>query len=145
MSIVGVVAVGVLVDILLDDKDLGKYIKGIFGIIVVLVILAPLPKIFKNNKKIHFETKFGNVEMDKHAYWAILENSIEYQEDELTTRLRNAEQIVKAVKIKMDNQSMRYVAVDIYFESGMIDQRKTQEIVREKLGKYIEINFVEDR
>ncbi len=143
LSIVGVVAVGVLVDILLDDKDLGKYIKGIFGIIVVLVILDPLPKMLKNNKKVDFNQKSSNIEMDKGAYSAIWENNIEYQEKELVAELRAAGQVVESVKIEYDKPKMQAVAVTVSYECGMIEKDKTQEIVKNKLGKSIEIKYVE--
>ncbi len=43
-SIVGIVLLGALVEILLPDGDSRKYIRGVYGLIVVLVIVAPLPK-----------------------------------------------------------------------------------------------------
>ena len=44
MSIVGVVALGVLLEIMLPDGKISKYIKGIFSLAVVLIIITPLPK-----------------------------------------------------------------------------------------------------
>ncbi len=49
LSIVGVVSLGVLLEILLEDGETSKYIKGVFAIAVVLVIVAPLPKFFKKD------------------------------------------------------------------------------------------------
>lgn len=48
MTIVGVVCIGVLLDILIPDGEINKYIRGIFGIVVVLVIVAPIPKLVGN-------------------------------------------------------------------------------------------------
>lgn len=49
LSIVGVVALGVLLEILLAEGETSKYIKGVFALSVVLVLVAPLPKFFDKN------------------------------------------------------------------------------------------------
>lgn len=49
LSIVGVVALGVLLEILLSDGQTSKYIKGVFSLAVVLVLVAPLPKFLNKN------------------------------------------------------------------------------------------------
>ena len=48
MGIVGVVAVGVLLEILLENTEIAKYIKGVFALALVFVIVSPLPSLFKN-------------------------------------------------------------------------------------------------
>lgn len=57
LSIVGVVAMGVLLEILLGEGQTAKYIKGVFALAVVLVIVAPLPKFF--DKNFDFDSVFG--------------------------------------------------------------------------------------
>lgn len=47
ISIVGVVSLGVLIEIILPDGENTKYIRGIFSIIVIFVIISPLPKMMK--------------------------------------------------------------------------------------------------
>ncbi len=49
MSIVGITALGVLMDILLPEGETSKYIKGIFALFTVFVIIYPLPKIINGN------------------------------------------------------------------------------------------------
>lgn len=57
LSIVGVVALGVLLEILLADGETAKYIKGVFALAVVLVLVAPLPKFL--NKDFDVSEFFG--------------------------------------------------------------------------------------
>ena len=45
LSIVGVVLIGILIDVILPSGQTSKYIKSIFAIISVFVILSPLPKL----------------------------------------------------------------------------------------------------
>lgn len=48
MSIVGVVIVGVLIDVLTPEGDSNKYVKGVYALIVVLVIVSPIVKALKS-------------------------------------------------------------------------------------------------
>lgn len=44
-GIVGIVVVGVLIDILLPEGDSNKYIKGIYALIVVFIVISPIAKL----------------------------------------------------------------------------------------------------
>lgn len=45
-GITGVIALGVLLEILLPEGQTGKYVKGAFSLLVILVIVSPLPTVF---------------------------------------------------------------------------------------------------
>lgn len=49
LSIIGIVFVGVLIDVIMPDGEMNKYIKGMFGIIALFVIVSPIQKIFDNS------------------------------------------------------------------------------------------------
>ena len=44
-GIVGVIALGVLLQVLLPEGQTGKYVKGAFSLLVIFVIVAPLPSV----------------------------------------------------------------------------------------------------
>ena len=46
-SILGVVVVGVIVELLTQQRRMGNFIRAIYGFIVLLVIVSPLPKLLK--------------------------------------------------------------------------------------------------
>ena len=46
-SILGVVVVGVVVELLTQNRRMGNFIRSIYGFVVLLVIVAPLPKLLK--------------------------------------------------------------------------------------------------
>ena len=46
-SIVGVVVVGVVVELLTEKRRMGNFVRSIYGFIVLLVIIAPLPNLLK--------------------------------------------------------------------------------------------------
>lgn len=49
LSIVGVVVLGVLIDVIIPEGQTNKYIKSIFAIVTVFVIASPLPKLVKSD------------------------------------------------------------------------------------------------
>ena len=46
-SILGVVVVGVIVELLTQNRRMGNFIRSIYGFIILLVIVSPLPKLLK--------------------------------------------------------------------------------------------------
>ena len=70
IGIVGVVSLGVLIEIILPDGENTKYIRGIFSIVVIFVIISPLPKMLKgdffkefvgeNNAQIEIDEEYYN-------------------------------------------------------------------------------------
>lgn len=59
MSIVGVVVIGVLIDVLTPEGESNKYVKGVYALIVVLVIASPIAKALKS--EIDFSKYFDEV------------------------------------------------------------------------------------
>ena len=49
LSIVGIVFLGVLVDVIMPNGEMNKYVKGVFSIIALFVIVSPVQKIFDSN------------------------------------------------------------------------------------------------
>ena len=49
LSIVGVFMLSVLLDLMLSDGKMAKYIKGIMGLVLIFVIVSPLPKLLKSD------------------------------------------------------------------------------------------------
>lgn len=45
-AIAGVIALGILLEILLPEGQTAKYVKGAFSLLVVFVIVSPLPSVF---------------------------------------------------------------------------------------------------
>lgn len=48
-SIVGVVVVGVVVDLMTQGRRMGNFIRAIYGFIILFVIVSPLPNLLKMN------------------------------------------------------------------------------------------------
>lgn len=69
LSVVGIVVIGVLVDLILPEGEMQKYIKAIFSVFMVFVMISPILKIDINN-----------IDLNKFVY---NENSVSVNEDYL--------------------------------------------------------------
>lgn len=52
MSIVGAICLTILLDVLLEEGETKKYVKGIVSLIILSVIISPLPQLLSNNGSI---------------------------------------------------------------------------------------------
>ena len=48
LSIVGITVVGVLVELLLTDSPMSKFVRALYGFFILFIIVQPLPAFFKN-------------------------------------------------------------------------------------------------
>ncbi len=58
MSIVGVICLGVLLEIVLPEGKMTKYIRGVFSLIVIIVIVSPLPSLLNKDWKFELDEYF---------------------------------------------------------------------------------------
>ena len=107
LSIVGVVSLGVLLEILLEDGETSKYIKGVFAIAVVLVIVAPLPAFFK--KEWNFDSFFNG---------KLHEPDVEFVENINQSQLASVE---KYLKDKLISSNINVVDLTVVYEKNSRD------------------------
>lgn len=65
LSIAGIICLSVVVELILPDGQMNRYIKGIFSFIVVLVILLPIPKLLNKNFNISDILDGSEIEADQ--------------------------------------------------------------------------------
>lgn len=145
LSIVGIVSIGVLLDIIIPEGEINKYIKGIFSIVTICVIIAPLPKIVDKNFDI--SDYFGDVEsikIDETFVSEVNEERISELEKSVKTLLENngAENVKVVIYTKSDN-TLDIENVTVTVDSGNIDRIKIMDLVANKLGvKKTEVKIV---
>lgn len=66
LGVVGVVLLGVLVDVLLPKGQMSKYVKGIFAVLLLFVMVTPIVNFFRHNTSIDDLIDFdaGSYEID---------------------------------------------------------------------------------
>lgn len=47
LSIAGIICISVIVELIMPNGQMNRYIKGIFSFIIILVIIMPIPKLLK--------------------------------------------------------------------------------------------------
>ena len=62
LSIVGIVCLSVITDIFIAEGQTNKYIKSIFSLVIVFVVISPLPNIL--NKNFNIDKLLNSVEAD---------------------------------------------------------------------------------
>ena len=133
LSIVGVVSLGVLLEILLADGQTAKYIKGVFALAVVLVLVAPIPKFL--NKNFDVDEFFGKEIVTQTSFLeSINDRKNTERESKVLTQLKkdgiNAER-VRIFYLRNEYENIDIVKVYIKSES---DANKIYKTVSDKLG-----------
>lgn len=87
MSIVGVVVIGVLIDVLTPEGESNKYVKGVYALIVVLVIASPIAKALKSD--IDFSKYFDDAfETDSAFVESVNDDRKDSDEQKITNYLK---------------------------------------------------------
>jgi len=128
IGILAVVILGTVVDLLLSENKMGKYVKSVFAAVTILVIILPIPSLLSNG--VNWDNGF------------IIQNEFELDENFLDfadrIRIRGLEQGIEAqlaadgirgssVRIEgtVDNSSIEVRRVQINLSNAVIDTNLT--------------------
>ncbi len=106
LSIVGVVSLGVLIELLLPEGENSKYIKGIFSVIVIFVIVSPLPKLVKGENVDWFSPSGGEIQMDDTYYQSAKEDI--------------QRKLIQSVEDKLKENGYNDLSYDIQFDEEYV-------------------------
>lgn len=133
LSIVGVVSLGVLLEILLADGETSKYIKGVFALAVVLILVAPLPKFL--NKDFDLNNFFGKEMQTQTTFLnSVNERKNQERENRILTELKKSEIDVQKVRIfylRGDTDNIDVVKV---YVKGDFEKDKIYKVVWDNLA-----------
>lgn len=133
LSIVGVVAIGVLLEILLEEGQTTKYIKGVFSLAVVFVIVAPLPKLL--DKNFDFDSVFSKQIVAQSEFnSSFSERRNQLREQKLLEKLKDEQ--VPVNKVKIFYLRTEYDKIDIVkiYCVNSFDEDKIKQIACEQLN-----------
>ncbi len=122
-SILGVVVVGVVVELLTQNRRMGNFIRSIYGFIVLLVIVSPLPNLLKAD------------------WWSShADNLINTEMLEQLTQSSKQTQVAQTLRVLGYDQAMVTV-VDgtIYVNLGVAVDSTTLNELQKKLGEGVVI------
>ena len=137
IKIIGLGALGVLLDVLIAEGETSKYIKGIFGIITVFVLFSPLPKLLNIDFKVDDVITSGSeIEIDDDYLYYVQSKKWETYEDSLTKILSQKYDTDCVVDIKfVESCPEKIDVVFVYFKNDVIAEFDTNkhriEVVKE--------------
>lgn len=102
LSILGIVLVSVLIEIILPNGQTAKYIKGIFSIFVVFVLINPVVKFFRSDFDVSKYLVADNVAVDE----KLLKNL--YKEQIIATE--------KDIESQLESEGFSGVCVDLEYK-----------------------------
>lgn len=123
LSIAGIVVLTVMVDIIIPEGKTGKYIKGIFAMVTVLVIAMPLPKIF--NSEFDF-SKLATESVGINADFEVMENIFQMRVERLENKIAAAAEkegingIEVNVKARNNNSFVEIEIIEINLKNAVI-------------------------
>ena len=121
LGVVGVISLGLLLEILIPEGQTSKYVRGAFSLLVIFVVISPLPKLLGGEYDLNFDDVSYEIDSDyviytSSQYESSLENDVE--------KVLAGEGIISMVEIVTKEGSVRdidFVSVKIYL-SG-IDEK----------------------
>lgn len=133
LSVTAVICLTVLLDIIMPDGQMKKYVKGIVSIIVIFVIITPLASIAVGE----FDLTKGNITIDSDMLENLESTSDRYRETQLETMLSD-DDITADVKIENDNGKKKVEVIiqnQVLSENEMnILKQKVKDTVTDFLG-----------
>lgn len=119
LSVLGIVLVSVLIEIILPSGQTAKYIKSVFSIFVVYVLISPVLTLIKKDYDITKYVQQGNVEINQTLLNNIYKDQIEAKTVDMQNTLEKAgysgvkvsiiykivnnQIVLEKVKINLDN------------------------------------------
>ena len=141
LSIVGIVVLGVLVDVVMPEGESAKYIKGVFGVVAVITIISPIVNLMQNVKLNDWQTQTSSIEVQTETLDSLVTNVRQAQEKQIASTLREQGFNPQDVKIKYyENFDYQIESINIYIACSESDKQSIEAILSKKY-KGAKVNF----
>ena len=128
LSVTAVVCLTVLLDIIMPDGQMKKYVKGIVSIIVIFVIVTPLASLAVGK----FDLTKGNITIDSDMLASLESTSDRYREIQLEGML-SEDGITADVKIVSENGKKK---VEVIIKNEVLSENEMN-ILKQKVSKTV--------
>lgn len=128
LSVTAVVCLTVLLDIIMPDGQMKKYVKGIVSIIVIFVIVTPLASLAVGK----FDLTKGNITIDSDMLESLESTSDRYREIQLESMLSD-DGITADVKILSENGKKK---VEVIIKNEVLSENEMN-ILKQKVFKTV--------
>jgi stage III sporulation protein AF len=124
LSILGIVLIGVIIDVIVPSGSINKYIKSVFSIFVVAVIISPVVTFISNKNGIKID--YSNYEMDNKLIEYIFEKRTENEEIKIENYLRDEgfDKVDIKLNFSINNNELEYISCQINLSKLVISADK---------------------
>ena len=124
LSILGIVIAGVLIDIIMPSGTINKYIKSIYSIFVVAVLLNPLIKFLHKNH--NFTVKYKDYEINSNLIDYIYQSKVNSLEINIKKLLEDNgfKQVDIIFDYSIENDELIYKSCTLNLKNMVIDADK---------------------
>lgn len=124
LSILGIVLLGVIIDVIIPSGNISKYIKSVFSIFVVAVIISPVVNFLSNKNGIKLE--YDNYEMDKQLIEYIFEKRTENEKNKIEIYLKDNgfDGIDINLNYSINNNELDYISCTVNLKNLVISTDK---------------------
>lgn len=124
LALLGVVLLSVLVDILLPSGQTNKFIKGIFAILIIFVIITPLVRLKNKEFNLSNILEGGEIQIDTAFVDKTNERKAEQQKNQIIEVLKNNQIIVEDLVITYESGNINSIT-DVKVKTQNIDKTST--------------------
>ena len=134
LSIVGIVFVGIIFDMIRPEGKLSTFIKSIFAIITLFVIVSPIPKLLQ--KKWNWDWDF---EWSDEYLQSVTTGKVLYYQDQIRQNLENMgyQQVDVLIKWNQENSTQNMEKIYIDFTKYVLNGGDKHKIEYEKIEEMI--------
>lgn len=127
LSIVGIVCLGVIIDIFIPEGQTNKYIKGIFSLLIVFVIISPLPKFLNNDFNLNKILNEVNTEVDLNFISNINKQKAKAITDLIVAELKNENIELNGLEINCNYLQEEFEIMSIFVDISNIKEENKNE------------------
>ncbi|MGN0796591.1 MAG: stage III sporulation protein AF [Christensenellales bacterium] len=133
LSIVGVVVLGVLIDVILPDGESAKYIKGVFGVVAVITIISPIVNSLQGVNIGSWQRQESGIEVEQGTMDALVSNIREAQEEQVAEELREQGFSPKLIKINYyQDFDYKIQSISVYIACSESDKQSIEAMLNKK-------------
>lgn len=122
LSIAGVVALSVIVELLLPEGSLNRYIRAIFSFIIVLVIIAPLPSLVGKNYSLSDIQIEENYSLQEDYLYQLNVYKTEALQESISLDIKNSgyDGVVVSISSEKDKSDFKIKAIFVELDNLVI-------------------------
>lgn len=106
LSILGIVVVGIIIDVIIPSGSINKYIKSIYSIFVVMILINPIITFINNHKEFKFD--YNDYELSSGLLTYIEKQKVTAMQKEIVERLdeEGLKKVEVEIKYSLENDNL---------------------------------------